>query len=290
MKKRMMSLALVATIAFSSLTVSASAASVNSETSEAVAFLDEFLGNLKSGDLDSAYSVMNDGRMSINENIDLSTITAQEREYIDYVENGVKFEEQYSEEAIVAYEILNLCPNNVITAKLEFNNGGEAIVPFCVEKGSDGFEVCITDQDIEELGYREIKTVESEKKLSKLQSRATREWKDDYEFSWLYGTIYGLDTFSVSRNGIEIDGYQANDMLSAGWETPAEVIYSVVVEHWYGDYVWATTTNAIKKNGYFDVTLVGKNSSQSDLKIRISNQTGAYPRSAGNGTLYSITV
>lgn len=285
-----MSLALVATIAFSSFAVSASAASVNGETSEAVAFLDEYLGNLKSGDLDSAYSVMNDGRMSIIEDIDMSAITVQEREYIDYVENGAKFQEQYNEEAIVAYEILDVYSCNVITAKLEFNNGGEAVVPFCVEKSADGFEICITDQDIEDLGYREIKVAENKEESPKLQSKASRVWKDDYEFSWLYGTIYGLDTFSVSQNGIEIDGYQANDMLSSGWETPAEVIYSVVVEHWYGDYVWATTTNAIKKNGYFDVTLVGKNSSQSDLKIRISNQTGAYPRSAGNGTLYSIAV
>ena len=120
--------------------------------------------------------------------------------------------------------------------------------------------------------------------------KASGTLKDSYEFSYLYGTIYGIDSFSVSKNGVRIDGYQANDAIDTGWTKKAEVIYSIVERHWYGDYVWASTNNSIVKNGSFSVSLVGKNSSQSNLRIRISNQTQANPRSKGNGKIYSISI
>lgn len=259
---------------------------------EASLFLDEFLCNLKDGKIQEAYNAMNDERLQLNDTtVKLSQLTEAEKAYVEYVESGNRFKDLYSKDAIAEYEILGSISKDIISAKIKFENGAEAIVPFCVQKNGDSYVINITEKDIESYGYEEIRVSSSSTPLeSKPLVTSAGILKDEYEFSYLFGTIYGIDSFSVSRNAITIDGYQANDALESGWESKAEVIYAVVVEHWYGDYVWATTTNAIVKNGSFSVTIVGKDSSHSDLRIRISNQTGAYPRSKGDGKLYSVTV
>lgn len=258
---------------------------------EASLFLDEFLCNLKDGNIQKAYNTMNDERLQLKDTIELSQLTEAEKAYIEYVESGNRLKDLYSKDAISEYEILGPISKDIISARIKFENGAEAIVPFCVQKDGDSYVINITEKDIESYGYKEIRASSSSAPLeSKPLATSVGILKDEYEFSYLYGTIYGIDSFSVSRNAITIDGYQANDALESGWESKAEVIYAVVVEHWYGDYVWATTTNAIVKNGSFSVTIVGKDSSHSDLRIRISNQTGAYPRSKGDGKLYSVTV
>lgn len=66
----------------------------------------------------------------------------------------------------------------------------------------------------------------------------------------------------------------------------AEVIYKIVVKHWYGDTVWGTTTNAVVKNGYFTVYLQGKNADTSNARIKIENTTGYMPLSKGSGSVY----
>ena len=263
---------------------------VNAQTQEqspAVCFLDNFLSDLKNGNIDEAFEVIEDERIQLNENVDVMTLSEEEMDQVEYIESVDHFQDSYEEEAIVEYSSLTEQGNNIITAEIVFSDGSEATVPFLVVEQDGGYVVKFTTDDLSENGY--IETQEEEESAPTINPRAA-VWKDDYEFWYLYGTIYGLQTFSVSQNGIRIDGYQENDAIETGWQSPAEVIYAIVEEHWYGDYVWATTSNAIVKNGSFSVTLVGKNSSQSNLKIRISNQTGAYPRSAGYGDIYSVSV
>lgn len=215
------------------------------------------------------------------------TLSSEEMKQIEYTKSINRFRDYYESECIVNYSSLNEIGNNIITADIVFNDGSEATVPFFVLPKDDAFIIKFTTDDLSENGYIETKaTVEKSSKISDRPS----VWKDDYEFWYLYGTIYGVDTFSVNQNGIMINGYQENDALETGWEDPANVIYAIVEEHWYGDYVWASSPTAIVKNGSFTVAMAGKNSSQSNLKIRISNQTGAYPRSAGHGSIYSISI
>lgn len=110
-------------------------------------------------------------------------------------------------------------------------------------------------------------------------------WKDDYTFDYLYGTIYGIDTFSMTKWVGNFDGSQYNYMYPE-WTTPASVIYAICIPHWYGDNVWGSTGNAIVKNGSFDVYFQGKNNNFQNGKVRISNTTGSNPRSRGSGTVY----
>lgn len=257
------------------------------QQSSAVCFLDNFLSNLKNGNIDEAFEVIEDERIQLNDNVDVMTLSEEEMAQVQYVASVDRFQDAYEEEYIVSYDSLTELDNNIITADIVFSDGSEATVPFLVLEKAGDYIIKFTTDDISENGYVENK--EATEDNATITPRATY-WKDDYEFWYLYGTIYGQDTFSVSQNGIRIDGYQENDAIETGWQSPAEVIYAIVEEHWYGDYVWATTSNAIVKNGSFSVTLVGKNSSQDNLKIRISNQTGAYPRSAGNGSIYSVSV
>ncbi|MBQ8134094.1 MAG: hypothetical protein IJ192_06815 [Clostridia bacterium] len=166
-------------------------------------------------------------------------------------------------------------------------------MPFNVIENDNGFIIKITLDDLSENGFVQSKTVigKVDKEGSINSVKASGILKDEYEFSYLYGTIYGIDIFSVNNKGaIRIDGYQANDMISSGWTAKASVIYSIVEKHWYGDDVWATTSNPIVKNGNFSVKIIGKNSSQSNLRIRISNQTGANPRSKGHGQIFAVSV
>ncbi|MDE7137015.1 MAG: hypothetical protein K2O29_00945 [Ruminococcus sp.] len=291
MKKKLMSFTLALIMVAPISATSANALKIIKEDNESVIFLDEFLCNLKNGDINQAFCVMNDERSSLREDIDISTLTSEQKATVEYVESGNAFADEYVKEAIKDYEILNVVSDGVITVALDFQDGSEAIVPFCVEKGTSGYTIHITDVDIDNLGYKSVKTVENSVKDNQNQlPRAYGDWKDDYTFDYLYSTIYGQDTFSVNQKAILIEGYQANYMLESGWQKEAEVIYSVVVKHWYGDSVWATTSNAIKKNGSFSITIVGDNSSESDLRIRISNQTGTDPRSKGYGSLYSVSV
>lgn len=287
--KKILASALAVMMLFSTMAVSASATTTLVPKSEAALFLDAYLSNLKAGNVSTAYASTNNARQTLNEEISLTTLSAEEQDYVEYVESGDRFADLYAEEPIIDYTVLGEAENNIVTAELIFENGSEAIVPFRVVPSGNTYEVVYSLDDIDDLGYVETKAP-TQTDNGDVDLLATGTWKDDYEFTYLYGTIYGLDTFSVSKNAIRIDGYQANYMLSSGWTSKAEVIYAVVVEHWYGDDVWATTNNSIVKNGSFSITIVGESSSKSNLKIRISNQTGANPRSEGNGSLYSVTV
>lgn len=292
MNKRILSTALAFILAFSTITITANAQSVQDSKSAAVVFLDNYLNDLKNGNINSAFNCTIDERETFDRNINISILSSDERDYVEYVKSGHSFRDLYAEEAITNYTILEEKDDNIITAELVFENGNEAIVPFNVIPNGNSYKVYFTLDDICEMGYVETKSVQSNEivESSMASILATGTWKYHYTFSYLYGTIYGTNTFSVSKNAIRIDGYQANYMLSSGWTSNAEVIYAVVVQHWYGDDVWAKTNGSVVTNGSFSRTIVGKNSSQSGLRIRISNQTGAYPRSEGNGDLYSVTV
>lgn len=284
MKKRMVSLVLMLILA---VTAVASVNAQNIEKSDEVEFLETYLNNLVSGNIEEAFADTQDERYVLSSDITISALSLEEQSYIEYVENGDYFADEYAEDPIKSYEILEELDNNIITVSIVFEDGSEAIVPFNIIEDEDGFKVKITEQDLSDIGYIELSTVVEISDTS-ISTYATS--LDTYEFSYLYGTIYGIDEFSVTKNAITISGYQENYMLSAGWDADAEVIYAVVKERWYGDYVWATTTGAIVGNKSFSITIVGKNSEQSDLKIRISNQTGSNPRSQGYGTLYSVTA
>lgn len=286
--KKILALALAIMMILASMAISVSATTASAPKSEAALFLDDYLNNLKTGSISKAYKNTYNARQTLNEDISIAKLSTEEKEYVEYVESGDRFADLYAEEPIVDYTILGETKNNIITAELIFENGSEAIVPFNVIPSGDSYKVIYSLEDIDDLGYIETKAP-TQNNNGDIELLASGTWKDDYEFTYLYGTIYGLDTFSVSKNAIIIDGYQANYMLSSGWTSKAEVIYAVVVEHWYGDDVWATTGNAIVKNGSFEVKIIGESSSKSNLKIRISNQTGANPRSEGNGTLYSVS-
>lgn len=288
MKTRILSLIFAILMALTVLTIPAAAATAAAPSS-ALAFLDDFLSNLQKGNTEKAFCAMDDTRHVLNENVSFSNLTAPEKAYISRIENGQAFKDMYDKDPIKDYKILEETSNGVILTHLYFKDGSEAIVPFRVESNGSSFKVLITTDDIESLGYEQLKNVTSESANPVPTSSNKDDPLDDYSFSYLYGTIYGQDTFSVSKNAIRIDGYQANDMLESGWLSEAEVIYSVIKERWYGDDVWASTTNAIVKNGTFSITIIGKSSSASDLKIRIENQTGSNPRSKGYGELYSVT-
>jgi len=294
MRNKLLSITIAAAMAAPISALPASAASVTEAyNNEAVAFLDDFLGNLKDGNYDDALLALNDERCALSDGVDVSKLSEQEAAYVSYTESGQAFIDEYEKETIDTYEILDVYSDDVIRARINFADGSTAIVPFCIDLDGGEYKVHITTMDLDDYGYNKLtsaNTSNSESTSDNAQGNRSTIWKDDYTFSYLYGTIYGIDSFSVSQNAIRIDGYQANYMLSSGWLSEAEVIYSVVVKHWYGDDVWATTSNAIKKNGNFSITIVGENSSQSDLVIRIANQTGAYPRSEGNGSLYSVSV
>ena len=289
MFKKAISSVLVACLLCTPLfSVSAATPEMTPESSEAVSFLDTYLSNLQNHNIDEAYQCMEDTRNELNPTIDVTSLSTKELSYIDYVESGEEFTEAYEKEAIEDYAILEEKSDGIIITELTLKNGDVATVPFCVVSEDGHYKIKITTDDIDELGYSLDKS--SENNSSAEITPYSDIWKDSYEFSYLYGTIYGIDSFSVKQNGVRISGYQANDALETGWTAKAEVIYAIVVKHWYGDSVWATTTNAIVKNGSFSVTLVGKNSDESDLRIRITNTTEANPRSKGNGSIYSVSV
>ena len=273
--------------------VSASAESENQKYTPAMLFLNTYLSDLRDGKLDEAYKYTYDTRYELTSDTELSKLNNDERSNVDYIERGQAFKDSYNEEAITSYHILEELDNNIVTPKIKFSNGNEAVVPFNVIENDNGFIIKITLDDLSENGFVQSKTVigKVDKEGSINSVKASGILKDEYEFSYLYGTIYGIDIFSVNNRGaIRIDGYQANDMISSGWTAKASVIYSIVEKHWYGDDVWATTSNPIVKNGNFSVTIIGKNSSQSNLRIRISNQTGANPRSKGHGQIFAVSV
>ena len=256
-----------------------------------MSFLNEYLHDLKNGDIDKALNHTDDTRFDLNTHIDRSKLNSRELTYVDFTEESGIFKSDYAEESIIDYEILEEARDGIVTARILFSNGHDAIIPFNLIQDGTDYMVKITLNDISENGYRNIKSADLTVDQSSNNSlKASGTLKDSYEFSYLYGTIYGIDSFSVSKKGIRIDGYQANDLIDTGWKKEAEVIYSIVERHWYGDDVWASTNNSIVKNGSFSVSLVGKNSSQSNLRIRISNQTQANPRSKGNGKIYSISI
>ena len=291
MFKRLLSIIMTTVIICLITVFSANAESANRKYTPAMSFLNEYLHDLKNGDIDKALNHTDDTRFNLNAHIDPYKLNSKELSYVSFAEEGGIFKSDYAEESIIDYEILEEASDGIVTARIHFSNGHDAIIPFNLIQDGTDYIVKITPNDISMTGYRSIKSADLTIEQSRNNSlKASGTLKDSYEFSYLYGTIYGIDSFSVSKNGVRIDGYQANDAIDTGWTKKAEVIYSIVERHWYGDYVWASTNNSIVKNGSFSVSLVGKNSSQSNLRIRISNQTQANPRSKGNGKIYSISI
>ena len=291
MFKRLLSIIMTTVIICSITVFSANAESANRKYTPAMSFLNEYLHDLKNGDIDKALNHTDDTRFDLNAHIDPCKLNSKELSYVSFAEEGGIFKSDYAEESIIDYEILEEASDGIVTARIHFSNGHDAIIPFNLIQDGTDYIVKITPNDISMTGYRSINSADLTIEQSRNNSlKASGTLKDSYEFSYLYGTIYGIDSFSVSKNGVRIDGYQANDAIDTGWTKKAEVIYSIVERHWYGDYVWASTNNSIVKNGSFSVSLVGKNSSQSNLRIRISNQTQANPRSKGNGKIYSISI
>ena len=302
MKKLVSLVVLVAILCTSIVTVSAAAidSHATSRVTAQEAFLYSFLSDLANDAKSDAFSKITDERFALGVDVDENVLSADERAYVDSISRGDKFTELYNEEPISSFEIIygsGITENSItiVKAKLFFESGAIAIVPFNIASVANGFKVVFTLDDIGADGYEVIQEdpnavyAEEAPVLSSKDDGSKYSgfnWKDDYSFSYLYGTIYGIDTFSISKRVGNFDGYQANDALSTGWQSPAEVIYAVCKNHWYGDDVWGSTGNAVVMNGYFDVYFQGKNSSFQDCKIRISNQTGAYPRSAGNGSFY----
>lgn len=79
----------------------ASAASVTEAyNNEAVAFLDDFLGNLKDGNYDDALLALNDERCALSDGVDVSKLSEQEAAYVSYTESGQAFIDEYEKETI----------------------------------------------------------------------------------------------------------------------------------------------------------------------------------------------
>ena len=68
-----------------------------------------------------------------------------------------------------------------------------------------------------------------------------------------------------------------------------QVVYAIVNKHWYGDDLWGQS-GVVNLNGNFNISITGNSSNASGVQIRITNKTGAYPRSAGNGKVYQINL
>lgn len=287
-------LALALTLSFAVPSMAAgigqSAQGVNITDQSAVAYLESYLSYLKEGKVEDAYSMMEDTRMVLREDINVRTLSAAELEYIEYNESGAAFADEYAQEAIVDYEILGLGQTgNTIMTKLYFADGSDAIVPFDVVQNENGYMVKVTGDDLYEKGYAEG-TISSTKVVEEESSVTPRysgyDLLDEYEFWDLYGDIYGIDTFNITKQVIQITGQQWNAEYENGYLTEAAVIYKIVVKHWYGDTVWGTTTNPVIKNGYFSVYLQGKNANTSNARIKIVNTTGSMPFSKGSGDVY----
>jgi hypothetical protein len=301
MKKKYISCLVILTMVILGLvpfSVSAASVSDTNDTKEATV-LNSFLTDLKNGDTHSAFSMLSDERFALQENIKFEDLTPSEKAYIEYVSSGKNFAEMYNNKPIVNFKILKnetvVNEKNItILARLFFKNGEESIVPFSIAND----KVVVDLNDISAKGYKVIKEVKdfgaenflpdvSEKSLKDIitPKYSGFQWKDDYTFSYLFGTIYGVDTFSISKYVINFDGEQWNNDYPT-WQTEASVIYAVCKTYWYGDDVWGSTGNPIVLNGTFDVYFQGKNNNFTDCKIRITNTTGSNPRSRGNGDVY----
>ncbi|WP_341300380.1 hypothetical protein MHB44_18630 [Lysinibacillus sp. FSL H8-0500] len=265
-------------------------------------FLSNFLSTLMKESTTQVYSQISDERANLASDIDINKLNAVEKEKIEYVLSGQQFRDSYNKEPIQSFEILTgdsvvKDEYTTVLAKLHFVNDGISIVPFNVVKDVDGFKIVFTLDDIEKSGYKVIResatkevvaleTPDVSQKSTIVQPMYSGfNLKDDYSFSYLYGTIYGIDTFSMTKWVGNIDGSQYNDAYPT-WQSNASVIYSIVKQHWYGDDVWGSTTNPIVTNGAFDVYFQGKNNNFQNAQIRITNTTGAYPRSKGEGKVY----
>jgi len=304
--KKIMSLVVIVAILCTSIgTVSVAAIdfSAISKVTTQEAFLYSFLSDLTNDAKSDAFSKITDERFTLGTDIDVNTLDANERAYVESVSQGEKFTEMYNKEPIISFEIVyGSCVTRdditIVKAKLFFESGAVAIVPFNVASTGNGYKIVFTLNDIEADGYKVIQADPSTTIAAEADDASTKDdgskysgfnWKDDYTFDYLYGTIYGIDSFSITKWVGNFDGYQANYMLSSGWESPAEVVYAVCISHWYGDDVWGSTGNAVVMNGTFDVYFQGKNNNFQNCTIRISNQTGAYPRSTGYGSFYQCS-
>jgi len=256
-------------------------------------------------DATQVYSKISDERTNLVFDISFDALfdalNDAEKEEVNYVLSGHKFRDFYNEEPLSSFRVLNGSgvikdKYTTILAKLYFVDGAIAIVPFNVAKVEDGFRIVFTLDDIEVDGYKIIResaykepaapavTDISQKGLVQPQYSGFN-WKDDYTFDYLYSTIYGIDTFSMTKWVGNFDGYQYN-YLYPSWQLNASVIYAICIPHWYGDNVWGSTGNPVVRNGSFDVYFQGKNNSFNNCKIRITNTTGSSPRSRGGGSVY----
>ena len=217
MFKRLLSIIMTTVIICSITVFSANAESANRKYTPAMSFLNEYLHDLKNGDIDKALNHTDDTRFDLNAHIDPYKLNSKELSYVSFAEEGGIFKSDYAEESIIDYEILEEASDGIVTARIHFSNGHDAIIPFNLIQDGTDYIVKITPNDISMTGYRSIKSADLTIEQSRNNSlKASGTLKDSYEFSYLYGTIYGIDSFSVSKNGVRIDGYQGNDAIDTG--------------------------------------------------------------------------
>lgn len=248
--------------------------------------VDNYLQALRDGNVMYAYSMMVDERVEINEEVEKDNISPKEREYVSYIQSGDYFGELYWNNPISDYEVIGIKGNKVI-ANLIFSDGTTNEVPFCVENGK--VIISLEDIDGESENLNATTDLEAINGVADIapQYNPIETLVDTYSFSYLMTTIYGNNTFNLSSDNVKIYLYQNKDAASSSSAELPRVQYSIVSHYWYGDDVWADY-NGVNGAGNFTIILKGKSSSASNVVIRITSLSGAYPRTAGHGRVYQV--
>ena len=135
-----------------------------------------------------------------------------------------------------------------------------------------GPKISIPNNDIALYGYKEFIHASQNDFITPTPNQVTDTILYNYEFSDLFNTVRGLSTFNITTNNVDISGTQVN---ASGTGETLGTIYSIIVEHWYGDYFWAQsgTINTYHVN----VGLNGLTTGLTGAKIRIDNPYGTHP-------------
>lgn len=188
----------------------------------------------------------------------------------------------YSKDEILDYKLVKVSMDCVAT-KIKFSSGEEHLIPFYVEKG----KVHISLDDVKDMVISSPILTTGYKSIAHPFYNPLETLVDSYSFSYLYGIIYGIDSFNLSSSEVRIRGTQYSDPAS-GPSTYASVEYAIVKSRWYGDDVWASSC-VYNLSGDFVLNLSGNSSSASGVQVRIANLTEVYPRSAGSGSIYQVS-
>lgn len=288
-RKSVVALFLVVTIFLSLNTITFAYLNKGFDIKMATNTLEQFLDAIVKDDASAAFEVLEDKRYELNPNVRIEDLSDEEMVQIKKVATGEKFRQLVSQDPLAKYSIIDSKlsidgDSVVIQTLLIFENAREAKVPFVVSLINGAYKIVITPSSLADNGYEIVK--EKEIPDESFGINASNRL-DGYKFWHLFGTIYGIDSFNISKPTINIIGSQYNDMYP-NWTLPAEIVYAIVRQRWYGDDEWGSTGNAIVKNGSINIYIYGKNSSFSNARIRIANQTGAHPRSRGEGSVYEI--